>query len=707
MKTEANIKSSIISNIQRIVIVTILLISVGIMFGSNLVNAKATIEEEKAKAKENVKEYTVTLDNVKYTLPVTMKEILANGWKVQESEYFEKVQFGYEVPHDIVLEKDNKAVAVRAVNINPVTNNEYENYLIYSMAGTADLLTVQGVTSSTSVDAMLKIMGKPYLMGGKTENAIYTYTNNKDGNKYTVYCFQDQDRINMTNSYIASSYISFEYNDQGKLVESNVESIFLDTRDILDQQVIDQKDYVEPSKVQDKVTSFTFELDSKCYQLPVPVTKLIKNGWNFPANFKEEYFESGCNYVINLVKGNQTIKVNVKNEEDSPQKIENFTINKLYLDSNTTANYKLPGDIKLGTNKETILSLFENETRYEYNKPPFDSYWNYANQKDSIFYVYYNMIPQEDGNKFHTYVDRDYDGCLTVGIKNGKVATITYEHTPDDTLGSLKTATMEKGVKLTSNQDAFDFFNYSSTRSVWEGGDGQRIIFTRDGLVDSIDESEEWFSGEVPQPCTFDYKDESFTITFPDRSTKLKVKYKILSSERVIFYVEGRKVECTTKYVELNTPEAKYYQTIYLGQKKRLNYNGINNTVKFSKFESGNTKVAKVSKTGIVIPVSTGTAFITGVITKNGIDYCITVRLDVKKPYVKFTTVFSTMKNGAKQKIVAKAYGLTGSIKYSVSNTKIATINSKTGTLTAKGKGTIIVTAKCGSTIKRITIKIK
>lgn len=181
---------------------------------------------------------------------------------------------------------------------------------------------------------------------------------------------------------------------------------------------------------------------------------------------------------------------------------------------------------------------------------PFDSYWNYADQKDSIFYVYYNMIPQRDGNKYHTYVDKDYDGCLTIGVKNGKVATITYAYTPDDTLGSLKTVTKEKEVKLTSNQDAFDFFNYSSTRSVWEG----------------------------------------------------------------------------------------------IG------------------VESGNTKVAKVSKTGIVTPVSTGTTFITGVITKNGIDYCITVKLDVKKPYVKFATVSTTKKNGAKQKVVAKAYGLTGSM---------------------------------------------
>jgi hypothetical protein len=693
-------------------IVTFLLIGFAIMSGNNLINAETTVEQEKEQAKQNVKKYTVSLDGVEYTLPVTMKEILSKGWTVKQPLYYEPLVFGTETLCDYILVKENKTVTVRGINVNPITNNEYTNYLVYSMEGAPDVLTVQGITSKMSVDEMLKIMGTPHLMDGETKDAVYTYTSHKDDRDYTVYRFQEQQYENRLYSYIADNYISFEYDKQGKLAKSNVESIFVDTRSILDQQVVNQRDYVEPSKVENKATSFTFELDSKCYQLPVPVSKLMEDGWTFPEEYKNRYlnyqngFDSGNVY---MTKGKQRIQVEIGNSEQSPQKLENLIVTALFIDGDTTATYKLPGDVSTGTKEATVLTLYKNERRYKNRQGdfPFDKNWNYTSEKDYVFYEYYNIIPQVDGNKFHTYADMDYDGRLSIDIVNGKVSSIEYKYTPGSKIGRIKTTTKENKVSLTSDQDAFDFFNYSSTRSVWEGFSGQRIIFTRDGLVDAIDESEEWLLGDEPQPCTFDYKDQSFTITFRETLTKLKVKYKILSSERVIFYVDGKDIECTTEYVDLNIPEAKYNQTIYLGQKKRLNYSGIDNTVKFSKFESDNTKIAKVSKTGIVTPVSKGTALITGVITKDGIDYSITVRLEVKQPYVKFTTVSTTMKNGATQKIVAKAYGLTGSIRYTVNNKKVAIINNKTGKLTAKRKGTVIVTAKCGSTIKRITIKIK
>lgn len=697
------------TRIQKLLIIAFFLIGFSITSGSNLVNAETTIEQEKEQAKQNVKKYNVSLDGVEYTLPVTMKELLSNGWTIKEPLYHESLAFGDETLRDYILVKENKTVTLRAINVNPITNSDYTNYLVYSMRGASDVLTIQGITDKMSVDDMLKIMGTPHLMGGETDNAILTYTSNEEDKEYTIYRFQDQRHVESSFSYIADSSVSFEYDAQGKLVESSVQSIFLDTKSILDKQVVKEKDYTEPSKVGSKATSFTFGLDSKYYQLPVPVSELIENGWTFSKEYQDIYFIVGYDEIVEMTKGVQTIMVEIENNEQSPQKLENLIVTSLYIDGDTTANYKLPSNLRVGIKEATVLNLYKNEKRYKNRQGefPFDKRWNYTDKKDYVFYEYYNVIPQVDGNKFHSYADRDYDGRLSIDIVSGKVVSIEYKYTPNSIIDHIKTTTMEKKVTLASDQDAFDFFNYSSTRSVWEGYSGQRIIFTRDGLVDSIDESEEWFSGDVPQPCTFDYKDQSFTITFRETSTKLKVKYKILSSERVIFYVKGVAVEATTKYVEINTPDAKYNQTMYLGQKKRLSYSGIDETVKFSKFESDNTKIAKVSKTGIVTPVSTGTTFISGVITKNGIDYSITIKLSVKNPYVKFTTVSTTMKKGATQKIVAKAYGLTGSVKYSVNNSKIATINSKTGKLTAKKKGSVIVTAKCGSKVKRVTIKIK
>jgi hypothetical protein len=696
------------TRIQKIVIVTFFLISLGIISRSNLTKAETSVNQDKEQAKQNVKKYDVILDGVQYTLPVTMKELLSKGWILKEPLYHESLAFGEETSWNYILVKDNKTVTVSGINVNPITNNDYTNYLVYRMEGAPEVLTVQGITSKTSADEMLKIMGTPHLWGGETKNAIFTYKDYETNKEYTSYRFEEQYYDDTKFSYIADSAVLFEYDEQGKLAKSYVESIFIDLRSILDKQVIKEKDYAGPSEVQSKATSFTFELDSKKYQLPVPVSKLMENGWTFPEEEQNKYIRAGSYDFIYMTKGEELLRVEIENNEQSPQKLKNLVITTLYIDE-FIDNYKLPGNVRVGTKESKLLTLYKNEKRYKkgIEEIPLDKYWNYFHEKDYVFYEYYNIIPQIDGNKFHTYPDVDYDGRLTIDVLNGEVASIEYKYTHGIAIDCIKAEVKEKKVTLNSNQDASDFFNYSSTRSEWGGSDEKKIIFTRDGLVESMDEGLPWFCGAAPKPCTFDYKNQSFTIAFSDSTTKLKVKYKILSSERVIFYVEGKAFEVTTKYVEPNAPEAKYNQTIYLGQKSGLSYSGIDETVKFSKFESDNTKVAKVSKAGIVTPVSTGTVYITGVATKNGIDYNITVKLKVKKPYIKFITVSTTMKKGETQKIVAKAYGLTDSIKYSVNNSKIATVNSKTGKLTAKKKGSVIVTAKCGSKVKKITIKIK
>lgn len=62
---------------------------------------------------------------------------------------------------------------------------------------------------------------------------------------------------------------------------------------------------------------------------------------------------------------------------------------------------------------------------------------------------------------------------------------------------------------------------------------------------------------------------------------------------------------------------------------------------------------------------------------------------------------------GKKYTIKAKRTNTSKSLKWSVSNKKIATINEKTGVLKAKKAGKVTITAACGNLKEKITIKIK
>jgi hypothetical protein len=115
-------------------------------------------------------------------------------------------------------------------------------------------------------------------------------------------------------------------------------------------------------------------------------------------------------------------------------------------------------------------------------------------------------------------------------------------------------------------------------------------------------------------------------------------------------------------------------------------------------YKSSNTKIAKVSSKGVVTAVKAGTAKIT--ITNNNVSKVFIVT--VKNPTLNIKSVNLYVKKTATIKIT----GQIGTAKFTTSDKKIATVNSK-GKITAKKKGTATITVKTnGITLKtKVTVK--
>jgi glycosidase len=116
--------------------------------------------------------------------------------------------------------------------------------------------------------------------------------------------------------------------------------------------------------------------------------------------------------------------------------------------------------------------------------------------------------------------------------------------------------------------------------------------------------------------------------------------------------------------------------------------------------------VVSVSKTGELKAKKAGTAIITTRYVQNGKVYVFLTKITVKKPYIKLTAVPNQLKISKTYTCKAKAYGTEEAIVWSVSNTKIATIDKKTGKLKAKKAGKVVVTVKSGKITKKFTVII-
>ena len=109
-------------------------------------------------------------------------------------------------------------------------------------------------------------------------------------------------------------------------------------------------------------------------------------------------------------------------------------------------------------------------------------------------------------------------------------------------------------------------------------------------------------------------------------------------------------------------------------------------------FESGNTKVATVSSKGVVKGVKAGIAVITA---KVG-NATATCKVTVKASKIKFAKASVTIYKGKTATVKATATP-SATVKYTSSNTKVATVNSKTGVVKGIKAGTVTITAKAGA----------
>ena len=115
-------------------------------------------------------------------------------------------------------------------------------------------------------------------------------------------------------------------------------------------------------------------------------------------------------------------------------------------------------------------------------------------------------------------------------------------------------------------------------------------------------------------------------------------------------------------------------------------------------YKSNNTRVAKVSSTGVVTGVKKGIAVIT--VTNNRVSR--TFKVTVKNPTLNRTTL--NLK--AKKNYTLKVQGKIGKVTFKSSNTKVATVNAK-GKVFAKKKGNTTITVKANGITLKCKVKVK
>ena len=194
------------------------------------------------------------------------------------------------------------------------------------------------------------------------------------------------------------------------------------------------------------------------------------------------------------------------------------------------------------------------------------------------------------------------------------------------------------------------------------------------------------------------------TITAQKKTGKATIYVKLKSglTGTIQVKVQKKKVAATKVVVAEKTVK------LQKGQKQKINaYIQPLTTEDKLTFTSSNKKVAAVSKDGTITAKKAGKANITVKAGKKK----VTVKVTVQAPAptgINGVPATKTLKKGKSFTIKPKLTpsGAEAKIIYSSWNKKVATVNAK-GKVTAKGKGTAVITVKAGSIVRTCEIIVK
>lgn len=146
--------------------------------------------------------------------------------------------------------------------------------------------------------------------------------------------------------------------------------------------------------------------------------------------------------------------------------------------------------------------------------------------------------------------------------------------------------------------------------------------------------------------------------------------------------------------------------SLYPNEKKKLKIK-INSTKVKKTFKSKKPSIVKINSKGKMTAKKAGTTTIVTKITVNGKKYTKKTKVTVIDAYLVFSQATVMLNRGQTFQFKVKRHKIKKAVTWSVNNPKVASIHKKTGKLYAKSRGSVLVTATCGSLQNSIYVSIR
>ncbi len=212
------------------------------------------------------------------------------------------------------------------------------------------------------------------------------------------------------------------YNESGVLEEIDLEYLTapedFDAGEVSEEVPAEVAAYEKPEALSDDLTAAQIRIEDQVYELPVPVSTLIADGWTINASNTSESIPAKSSAWVDLMLGGQSMHILAANFSDNAVLPENGWITEISVGrQDIDLDGELAGGITVGMSREDLEALLET-SGIEYE----------VEESDDSDFVYYTYDEKAYNDRKEVVLFKGEDGpyeanaVLTISVSRSDLA---------------------------------------------------------------------------------------------------------------------------------------------------------------------------------------------------------------------------------------------------------------------------------------------
>ena len=329
--------------------------------------------EKPVEMSDNLFDFTFELQGVLYQLPFDYKQFTENGWTISTTGYNSETMISGSSYDFISMVNDGRRIDVYIINMSgnakPLGECKIGGVECDKKSGVSFAIA-KGITCDATVQQIKDAFGTP---SSNNKGSDYTSLEYKVDDSYqrSVRFYIYDESSNMTD-YSSIEIKNFVASDDDKTETNSAVPQYL-------------SEYKAPAELGDNLKSGVLRLENKLYQLPAPISEFINDGWSI-AEQSGDVVAGGTDY-IEIEKGSARISARIMNYADYqtiPENCAVFSVD-IEADEAASADFELPGSIKLGITKADVQGIVDGS--FDYYDGTYSYHYSYSEYKERDFNI--------------------------------------------------------------------------------------------------------------------------------------------------------------------------------------------------------------------------------------------------------------------------------------------------------------------------------